>query len=110
VPDRIRALTVIATDPSAAAAALHATLDWEIEADLGTFASLTPPSGIPLWLNAPADGEAASSGVVLHLVQPVTWTRPMPPRSAEERAACALRRTWTSGSAPHGSASRSCRG
>jgi GNAT superfamily N-acetyltransferase len=67
VPDRIRALTVIATDPSAAAAALHATLDWEIEADLGTFASLTPPSGIPLWLNAPADGEAASSGVVLHL-------------------------------------------
>ncbi|MBK0330292.1 GNAT family N-acetyltransferase [Brachybacterium sp. MASK1Z-5] len=65
--DDIRALTLIVTDPSAAAAALHSILDWEIEADFGTFASLTPATGIPLWLNAPADGEATSSGIVLHL-------------------------------------------
>lgn len=65
--DRIRALTLIVTDPSTAAATLHSILDWEIEADVGAFASLTPPTGIPLWLNAPADGESTSSGIVLHL-------------------------------------------
>lgn len=67
MPDRIRALTLLVADPSAAAAALHAILDWEIESDVGAFASLTPPSGLPLWLNVPADGEATSSGIVLHL-------------------------------------------
>ncbi|ATG53878.1 hypothetical protein CFK41_03100 [Brachybacterium ginsengisoli] len=64
----IRALTLLVEDPSAAAAALRDAAGWEIEADFGSFASLVAPGSVPLWLNAPADGEATSQGIVLHMI------------------------------------------
>lgn len=64
---RIRALTLILDDPSAAAAALRDVLGWTIEADFGNFASLTRDGSIPLWLNAPEEGQGTSRGVVLHV-------------------------------------------
>lgn len=63
----IRALTLILEEPSAAAAALRDALGWSIESDFGSFASLTSPGSIPLWINAPASGEETSRGVVIHL-------------------------------------------
>lgn len=63
----IRAVTVILEDPSAAAQALHRTFGWIIDSDFGTFAALTLPQGIPLWINAPADGEGCTANLVLHL-------------------------------------------
>jgi predicted enzyme related to lactoylglutathione lyase len=63
----IRALTLILDDPSAAAHALRDAAGWSIEADHGSFASLVAPDSVPLWVNAPADGEETSRGVVLHL-------------------------------------------
>lgn len=63
----IRALTLVVEDPSAAAAALRDAAGWEVEADYGSFASLIAAGSIPLWLNAPADGEATSQGIVLHM-------------------------------------------
>ncbi|GAA1483573.1 VOC family protein [Brachybacterium fresconis] len=64
----IRALTLVLEDPSAAAIALRDVAGWSIEADFGSFASLTAPRSIPLWLNAPSDGEEPSRGVVVHMV------------------------------------------
>ena len=64
----IRALTLVLENPSAAAIALRDVAGWEIEADYGSFASLTAPGSIPLWLNAPAEGEETSRGVVVHMV------------------------------------------
>lgn len=64
---RIRALTLILEDPSAAARSLSEILGWTVEADFGTFASLTRDGSIPLWLNAPEDGQKTSRGVVLHV-------------------------------------------
>lgn len=63
----IRALTLIVEDPSAVATALREVAGWSIEADFGSFASLTAPGSVPLWLNAPAEGEGASRGIVLHM-------------------------------------------
>lgn len=63
----IRAITLIVADPSLGAAALHRILGWEVEADFGAFASVTPPTGLPLWLNAPQDGQDVASGLVLHI-------------------------------------------
>ncbi|WP_114853487.1 glyoxalase/bleomycin resistance/extradiol dioxygenase family protein [Brachybacterium sp. YJGR34] len=63
----IRALTLILEEPSRAAAALRDALGWSIEADFGSFAALTAPSGIPLWLNAPDPGGETARGVVLHV-------------------------------------------
>lgn len=64
----IRALTLIVEDPSAAATALCEAAGWSIEANFGSFASLTAPGSVPLWLNAPAEGEGTSRGIVLHMV------------------------------------------
>ncbi|MGP9538448.1 VOC family protein [Brachybacterium sp. AOP43-C2-M15] len=64
----IRALTLVLEDPSAAATALRDAAGWSIEADYGSFASLTAPGSVPLWLNAPAEGEEPSRGIVLHMV------------------------------------------
>ncbi len=64
----IRALTLIVEDPSAAATALREVAGWSVEADFGSFASLTAPGSVPLWLNAPAEGEGTSRGTVLHMV------------------------------------------
>ena len=63
----IRALTLLLENPSAVATALRDVLDWQIEADFGSFASLTAPGSIPLWINAPGDGEELSRGIVVHL-------------------------------------------
>ena len=63
----IRAITVILDEPSAAARSLHDIFGWVVDGDFGTFASLALPTGIPLWINAPAPGEATASGVVIHL-------------------------------------------
>ena len=63
----IRAVTVILEDPSAAAQALHRTFGWTVDSDFGTFASLALPTGIPLWINAPAPGESVTGHLVLHL-------------------------------------------
>lgn len=64
---RIRALTLALDDPSAAAAALHEVLGWTVEADFGSFASLTRDGSIPLWLNTPETGHQAAHGVVIHV-------------------------------------------
>ncbi|MGP5266748.1 VOC family protein [Brachybacterium alimentarium] len=63
----IRALTLVLDDPSAAATALRDAAGWTLDADYGSFASLTAPNSIPLWLNAPADGERTAQGIVLHM-------------------------------------------
>ena len=64
----IRALTLVLEDPSAAAIALRDVAGWNIEADYGSFASLTAPGSAPLWLNAPASTEEPARGIVLHMV------------------------------------------
>ena len=51
----------------AAAHALHRTFGWTIDSDFGTFASLALPQGIPLWINAPADGESITGNLVVLL-------------------------------------------
>lgn len=63
----IRAVTVILEDPSVAAQALGRTFGWTVDSDFGTFASLALPQGIPLWINAPAEGEAPTANLVVHL-------------------------------------------
>ncbi|WP_193106908.1 glyoxalase/bleomycin resistance/extradiol dioxygenase family protein [Brachybacterium sp. FME24] len=63
----IRALTLVLEDPSVAAAEFHDVLGWTVEADYGSFASVTSPDSIPLWINAPADGQATTRGVVVHV-------------------------------------------
>ena len=63
----IRALTLIVEDPSAAATALCEAAGWSIEANFGSFASLTAPGSAPLWLNAPASTEEPTRGIVLHM-------------------------------------------
>ncbi|MGO2537202.1 MAG: VOC family protein [Brachybacterium tyrofermentans] len=63
----IRALTLILEEPSTVAIAPRDALGWTIEADYGSFASLTAPGSIPLWINAPAPGEDTSRGIVIHL-------------------------------------------
>lgn len=63
----IRAITLIVADPSRSAAALQRVLGWEVEADFEAFASVTPPTGPPIWLNAPQDGQPVASGLVLHI-------------------------------------------
>ena len=64
----IRALTLVLEDPSAAAIALRDVAGWNIEADYGSFASLTAPGSAPLWLNVPASTEEPARGIVLHMV------------------------------------------
>jgi predicted enzyme related to lactoylglutathione lyase len=63
----VRALTLLLEDPSTAAAALCDVLGWTLEADYGSFASLTAPGSIPLWINVPAEGQSPTSGVLVHI-------------------------------------------
>ncbi|GAA1314382.1 MAG: VOC family protein [Brachybacterium tyrofermentans] len=63
----IRALTLVLDEPSSIASALRDALGWTIESDVGSFASLTAPGSIPLWINAPAPGDETSRGVVIHM-------------------------------------------
>lgn len=63
----VRALTLVLEDPSAAAQSLSRILDWHIEQDHGRFASLTSENSIPLWINVPAEGQATSCGLILHI-------------------------------------------
>lgn len=63
----LRAITLTIANPSQGATAINRTLGWEIEEDFGAFASLKPPTGPPLWLNVPHDGEALTSGLILHI-------------------------------------------
>lgn len=64
----IRALTLILENPSTAATALRDVLGWQIEADFGSFASLTTQDSIPLWINAPAEDGETTRGVVIHVM------------------------------------------
>ncbi|MFC7373741.1 MULTISPECIES: VOC family protein [unclassified Brachybacterium] len=63
----IRALTALLPDPSRAARSLSTVFGWSVESDFGTFAALQLPGDVPLWINAPADGEPATGNLVLHL-------------------------------------------
>lgn len=63
----VRALTLVLDDPSAAAESLSRILGWSVESDQGTFASLTSGNSIPLWINAPAEGQQTSCGLILHI-------------------------------------------
>ncbi|MFC7625368.1 VOC family protein [Microlunatus sp. GCM10028923] len=63
----IRAVTLINDDPSRAVRALSEVFGWTIESDFGRFASVLPPSGIPVWINAPAEPGATTSHLVVHL-------------------------------------------
>lgn len=63
----IRAVTLIMDDPSRAVRALSDIFGWTIESDFGRFASVLPPSGIPVWINAPSEPGAATAHLVVHL-------------------------------------------
>lgn len=63
----IRAITLITANPSRGSSALNTVLGWKIDADFGTFASVTPPASPPVWLNAPNGDEVTSSGLILHV-------------------------------------------
>ena len=64
----IRALTLFLDDVSTAAESIASVLNWEVTSDFGTFASIEPQTGMPLWLNVPDDNEATSSGILVHLI------------------------------------------
>lgn len=63
----IRAVTLIIDDPSRAVRSLSEVFGWKIESDFGSFASVQPPTGIPVWINAPAEPGATTDHLVVHL-------------------------------------------
>jgi len=64
---RVRALTLVLEDPSAAAQSLSRILGWAIDQDRGSFASLVSENSVPLWINAPAEGQDISCNLILHI-------------------------------------------
>src|SRR5690625_5847916 len=64
---RVRAITLVLEDPSAAAMSLSRILGWTIDQDRGTFASLTSENSVPLWINAPTEGQDTSCNLILHI-------------------------------------------
>src|SRR5690625_5330113 len=46
---------------------LSRILGWTIDQDRGTFASLTSENSVPLWINAPTEGQDTSCNLILHI-------------------------------------------
>ncbi|GAB2620806.1 VOC family protein [Pseudactinotalea suaedae] len=63
----IRAITLVLENPSRAAGALRDIFGWDVDSDYGAFASVALPSGIPLWINAPAADGSVTDNVTIHL-------------------------------------------